>query len=198
MNRLLETIKIQDGAIQNIIYHNQRFNKTRRYFWPDSVTLDLYEHITIPKEFKLGTVRCRVLYKAEIEEIQFFEYQKKTINNLKLVTTNLDYAFKYEDRSEINSLVALNANYDDILMVKNGLITDTSYANIVFKKENEYFTPKNPMLNGTKRQHLLDEDIIIQKSIKATDLGKYSHFAIINAFNDLDLSNFISIKNIKR
>jgi 4-amino-4-deoxychorismate lyase len=196
MGRLLETIKIQDGAIQNIIYHNQRFNRTRRHFWPDSLSIDLYEFINIPNEFKIGTVRCRVLYEAHIDEIQFLPYQKKVINRLKLVATNINYDFKYLDRSEINNLVASNQNYDDILMVKNGLITDTSYANIVFKKENEFFTPKKPLLEGTKRQYLIDEDIIIQKNIKPSDINKYSHFTLINAFNEFDLSSFISVKNI--
>jgi 4-amino-4-deoxychorismate lyase len=196
--RLLETIKIQDGIIQNIIYHNQRFNKTRRHFWPNSKAIDLYEFIKIPEQFKFGTVRCRVLFNEEIEEIQFFEYIFKPINTLKIVSTEINYDFKWENRTEINELVAQNPNFDDILMVKNGFITDTSYANIVLKKDNEFFTPKKPMLNGTKRQHLIDEDIIIEKNIKPSDLKKYSHFAIINTFNDLDLTKFIPIKNIQK
>lgn len=196
--RLLETIFIQDGIIQNIIYHNQRFNKTQRHFWPSSKPIDLYEHILIPVEHKYGSVRCRVLYSAEIEEIQFLKYEPKPINTLKIVETSLDYQHKFEDRSLINKLLAENSNFDDILMVKNGFITDTSYANIVLKKDNEFYTPKKPMLNGTKRQHLIDEDILIEKNIKPSDLIRFSHFAIINAFNDLDLTKFIPIKNIQK
>lgn len=80
--------------------------------------------------------------------------------------------------------------------MKNGFITDTSYANIILKKDNEFFTPKIPMLKGTKRQHLIDEDILIEKNIKPSDLKKYSSFALINSLNDLDLTKFIPIKNI--
>jgi 4-amino-4-deoxychorismate lyase len=196
MKRLLETIKIQDGIIQNIIYHNQRFNRTRRHFWENSISIDLYEYIIIPEEFKSGTVRCRVLYEAEIEEVQFINYVKKPINSLKLVETDLEYSFKWENRNEINKLVEQNKDFDDILMVKNGLITDTSYANIVFKKEDIFFTPKSPLLPGTKRQKFIDELSIIEIDIKPSNLNQYSHFAVINAFNDLEESNLISINNI--
>jgi 4-amino-4-deoxychorismate lyase len=197
MGRLLETIKIQDGIIQNIIYHNQRFNRSRRAFWPDSVPIDLYEHIKIPKEYQLGTIRCRVLYQAEIEVVQFLDYVKQTAQNLKLVETNIDYSYKWEDRAEINNLVADNSIYDDILMVKNGLITDTSYANIVFEKNGNFYTPKTPMLPGTKRQKLLDEKSIIELDISPSEITNFSGFALINAFNDLEKTTLFDIKNIK-
>ncbi len=196
MNRLLETICIENGIPQNIIYHNQRFNKSRRAFWPDAQPIDLLPLLKVPQEIKFGTVKCRVLYNAEIEEIQYMSYIKKSINRLKIVTTDIDYTYKWEDRKAIDEMVEANPYYDDILMVKNGYLTDTSYANIVFKRDNEFFTPQIPLLKGTKRQHLIDEDIIIEKRIKPSDLSKYSHFAIINAFNDLELTNFVPVKNI--
>lgn len=196
INRLLETIFIKDGVPQNIIYHNQRFNRTRKKFWPDNQPVDLAEFIKIPIEHKYGAVRCRILYREEIEDIQFFKYEKKEINRIKVVETKMDYEYKWEDRTAINDLVASQPHYDDILMVKDGFITDTSYANIVLKKDNEFYTPKIPLLNGTKRQHLIDEDILIPRNIKPSDLKKFSHFTLINAFNDLDLTKFLPIKNI--
>jgi 4-amino-4-deoxychorismate lyase len=195
--RLLETICIIDGYPQNIIYHNQRFNQSSRLFWPTKDPIDLFLAIKVPLEFQSGIVRCRVLYRNEIEDIQFFHYQKKSIKNLQLIETNIDYACKYEDRDQINELVKSKGNCDDILMVKNGLITDSSYANIVFKAGNQLFTPKIPMLAGTKRQKLIDEKSIIPIEIGPNDLQKFSHFAIINSFIDLHEDNFHPIQNIK-
>lgn len=195
-SRLLETICIKDGVIQNISYHNQRLNSSRKLLFSNLESIDLLDFIKIPDEFKQGVIRCRVLYQNEIEEIQFLKYNYRKIETLKVVDAQIDYAFKWENRQEINQLVAANPTFDDILMVKDGFITDTSYANIVFKKDNEFFTPKKPLLNGTKRQHLIDEEILIEKNIKPSDLKKYSHFALINAFNDFDLSKFIPINNI--
>ena len=82
-------------------------------------------------------------------------------------------------------------------MIKNGFITDSSYANIVLKADNVVFTPKNPLLNGTKRQKLIDQKEIIPIEIKVEDLVKFSSFAIINAFIDLEDTNFYPIENIK-
>jgi 4-amino-4-deoxychorismate lyase len=196
IERLLETVYVKDGVPQNIIYHNQRFNRTKKRFWPDSQPIDLLEFIKVPVEHKYGAVKCRILYKEEIEEIQYLKYERKEINRIKVVEANFNYDFKWENRSAINELVESQPLYDDILMVKDGYITDTSYANIVLKKDNEFYTPKIPMLNGTKRQHLIDEDILIPRNIKPSDLKKFSHFTLINAFNDLDLTKFLPIKNI--
>ncbi|MES2797089.1 MAG: aminotransferase class IV [Bacteroidota bacterium] len=197
MKRLLETIFINEGIPQNIIYHNQRFNRSRRNFWPGKESIDLYEILKIPFEFQRGLVRCRILYRNEIEEIQFLSYSKKNIESLKLIETDLDYSYKFEDRTEINQLLLQKENCDDILMIKNGYITDTSYANIVLNADNQLFTPKIPLLLGTKRQKLIDQNKMIPIDIKVTDLTKYSHFALINAFIDLHESNFQPISNIK-
>ncbi len=194
--RLLESILIQDGKIQNIAYHNLRLNKARKVFWPNSATLNLADFIEIPSQYAKGKVKCRVLYRADIELVEFVFYSPKKIERLKLVHSDMDYSFKRENRTVINELVAANPNYDDIVIVKNGLITDTSYANIILKKDNEFYTPKSPLLNGTKRQQLIDEEILIEKNIRPADLSKYSHFALINAMNDLNLTHFLPIKNI--
>lgn len=196
MKQLLETIKIWNGVPQNIIYHNQRFNSTRRQFFPDSQAIDLYEHIHVPEEYRVGLIRCRLLYRAEIEALQFVEYIPKTINRLQLVESNLDYSYKWADRSELNDLLLQKGPADDVLIVKNGLITDSSYANIVFKNEQGIFTPHLPLLEGTKRHKLLAEGDIKSTAITPKNLSEYHQFSLINAFMDLDEAKFLPIKNI--
>jgi 4-amino-4-deoxychorismate lyase len=196
MKRLLETICIIDGQPQNIIYHNQRFNQASRHFWNKNEAIDLYEKIKVPTEMTTGAIRCRILYKNEIEEIQYIPYQYKQIKSLQLINTDLDYSYKFEDRTAINNLYKQKNNADDILMVKNGLITDTSYANIVFKAGNKLFTPSQPMLHGTKRAKLMYQKIIQPMLISISDLQNFSHFCIINSFLNLDDANFQSVKNI--
>ena len=73
----------------------------------------------------------------------------------------------------------------------------TSYTNIVFKANNQLFTPKMPLLFGTKRQKLIDQNEIIPIDIQVTDLTRYSHFALINAFIDLHEYDFQPISKIK-
>ena len=52
----------------------------------------------------------------------------------------MEYNYKWEDRSQLDALYAKRENVDDILIVKNGLITDTLYANIAFEKSGQWFT----------------------------------------------------------
>ena len=75
--------------------------------------------------------------------------------------------------------------------MKNGLITDTSYANIVFWDGQNWLTPSTPLLAGTKRARLLHESKIKEAEIRVDDLIKYEKARIINALNDLDDSQDI-------
>lgn len=52
---------------------------------------------------------------------------------LKLVDGNyIDYLYKYVDWLVIDMLFVEWGNCDDILMVKNGLIIDIFYVNVIF------------------------------------------------------------------
>ena len=79
--RLLESILIQDGKIQNIAYHNLRLNQARKVFWPNSPIINLVDFIEIPSQFAKGKVKCRVLYKADIELVEFVFYNPKKKKN---------------------------------------------------------------------------------------------------------------------
>ena len=66
----------------------------------------------------------------------------------------------------MNSLFQIRQDKDDILIVKNGLLTDTSIANIALYDGNDWYTPLHPLLKGTKRAELLDKGVLKEKEIK--------------------------------
>ena len=87
---------------------------------------------------------------------------------------------------------------DDILIVKNSLITDTSYTNVVFEDSNEkLYTPTSTLLPGTKRKQLLDAGIIHEKKIHVNDIKLYKGVYLINAMIDIEDNLFIDIDCIK-
>ena len=45
MYQFIETIRIENGAIHNLVYHNKRLNRTRNWFWKNCTTLDLTDYI---------------------------------------------------------------------------------------------------------------------------------------------------------
>lgn len=153
-----------------------------------SVHYDLASLIKAPDN-KL--YRCRVIYDAESCTIEYIPYQKRTIRKLQLVQADeLDYALKYADRRSLDALFMQKGDADDILIVKNSLVTDTSIANIAFFDGRRWLTPLHPLLKGTTRARLLDEKKIFEREIHLDDIDKFSHFALLNA-----MIGFEEIKN---
>lgn len=74
---------------------------------------------------------------------------------------------------------------EELIIVKNGIITDTSYANLVFYNGKEWHTPSRPLLQGTKRQKLIDEGKIKEREIRVHDLKKFTKCSLINAMLDI-------------
>lgn len=185
MSLLLETICIADGAVQNIELHNARFNRTRSELFGENHVINLANYIR-PTEMYVR-IKCRVIYNKDIVEIKYEEYIRRDIRTLKLIDANdIDYSYKYHDRSCFDKLLELKSECDDILIVKNGLITDTSFSNVALKKGEEWHTPAKPLLAGVQRQKLINQGKIIPKDIAPSDLPNYSHIRLINAMIDME------------
>lgn len=170
----LETIKIINGIPQHLEFHNQRLNSTRQ----QSNIIDLKQFIVPPSSN--GIYKCRVIYSNTIEEIQYSSYTNRQFKTFETVIANdIDYKFKYLNRDALNQLQSQTA--DDILIIKNGFVTDTSIANVAFYDENKWITPTTPLLEGTTRARLLKEKKIIAAPITLEDINKYSKMALMNA-----------------
>ena len=175
---LLETIKCSEGKILNLAYHQARCDKSRQALLQSTTSLDLASFIQPPQK---GLYRCRVLYAQNILSIEYIPYTEKSIQTLKIVSSTLKYDLKYANRDDLNQLVKQHAKYDDILLEKNGLLTDTSIANIAFYAEGKWYTPTAPLLRGTMREKLLDDGFLHTKDIKKEDLNQYTQVALMNA-----------------
>ncbi len=194
---LLETIKCKDGKLFNTEFHQTRFEKAQKEYFGISPKTKLTEEIIIPEFAKNGLFRCRVTYSEQIEMIEFFPYQFRKINSLKLVEDNtIDYRYKYTDREKLNRLFEKRGNCDDIIIVKNGCITDSFVANLVFFDGEKWITPNTPLLPGTQRAKLLQEEMIFENRITNQDLYKYKKVGLINALNNFEEMQIVSCENI--
>lgn len=186
-NNLLETIKAIDGEIQHLSYHQSRYENSLRTL-NKTIKYDLKEFITPPKE---GVYRCRVIYNENDINVTYHPYAFNEINSLKLLTDDtIDYPLKYENRTELDRLFDLRGECDDILIVKNSLLTDTSKANIALFDGSKWYTPKNPLLQGTSRARHLDQGRILERTLHVDDLSSFSEVAVLNAMVD-----FYIVKN---
>lgn len=180
MYLFIETIRIENGMIHNLAYHNERLNQTRTLFWKNCVPLNLTDYIQPTPNGEV--IKCRVVYGKEIKEITYTPYSIRRIDTLRVVCSNeIDYTYKSIDREQLNRLYALREGADDILIVRNKLLTDTSIANIALYNGSEWHTPRTPLLKGTQRAFLLDRQIIKEEEITLEQLFTYSRITLFNA-----------------
>lgn len=183
---LIESVKIDDGTIINPSYHSNRMNTSRRDLFGISDNLDVRDIISVPATCMCGIYKCRVVYSDRIIEVKFEKYSRRNIHSLKLVYDDaIDYSYKYEDKKCLLSLRECRGQCDDILIIKNNRITDTSYSNIVFFDGQKWITPASPLLKGTKRAHLLATGLISEDEITISDIRLFRDAALINAMLEL-------------
>jgi 4-amino-4-deoxychorismate lyase len=193
---LLETMKVQNQRLQNIEAHNLRAANSRRMLFGVEDMLDLRDFITLLDGLDDGIYKCRIVYAQTVQQVELLPYIPKRIQTLRLILNDaIQYEHKYLERSYFDKLLQ-SANADDILIVQHGLITDSSFANVVFYDGKNWVTPAQPLLFGTKRQILLERGVIQEREIACTELNRFTHAALINAMLDIGDIPFISTENI--
>ena len=182
MCRFIETLRIENSKIWNIDLHSSRLNRTRKKFFSSEDYINLKNFIKIPPHHSDGIIKCRIVYSQDIESIEYLPYTLKTIRKVKLANCNdIDYSYKNLDRSAINRLSDLKKDCDDILIIKNNLVTDLSFANAVFSDGSSFYTPSTPLLKGVMREKLISENRIKEIRITADDIKSFENLFMINA-----------------
>lgn len=197
MCQLVETIKCNNGKLENLRYHQARFNLARKEYFGENFEINLAEEIKVPAACRSGLFRCRVVYTSEIEKIEFHAHEYRKVESLKLMEDNsINYPLKFTDRKKLNELFEKRGDCDDILIVKNGFITDSFIANVVFFDGREWWTPNTPLLHGTRRAHLIEEGKIKVCRITPNDLPRFEKAGLINAMQGLNEMPMVNIKSI--
>ena len=193
----VEVVKVKDGVFIDPQPHIERILRTTLHFFSKPLTLQLTDDL-VPVDLRKGIVKCRIVYNKEIISIDFEPYKIRNIQHLAIVEDDtIEYRYKYLNRNAINDLLKYRKDCDDILIVKNSLVTDTSYTNVVFKDPHgKLYTPTSTLLTGTKRQRLLGADIIHEREILVSDISSYVGVYLINAMIDIEDNLFIDIHSI--
>lgn len=196
MSRFIESIRIEDCKTLLLDFHQKRVNDTFSNFGlNDSINLaKIFKKLDLDEE---GFFKLRLVYDLNKNySNQLIPYALPEVDSFALVEANqLDYSFKFEDRKELDRL-KIQSKAEEIIIVKNHHITDTSISNLVFLKNKIWYTPDTFLLNGVMRQHLLSTKKIKETSITLSNLTDFSHFRMINAMNTLEDSFIYPIEKI--
>lgn len=186
MSRFIESIKVENQKAFLLDYHQKRVNETFQQFGsPNPIQIEkIFAGLEHDED---GLFKLRIVYGLDRSfKTQMIPYAIPEIENFALVEHHtLEYSFKFEDRKEFEKMKA-KARAEEIIIVKNNEITDTSFSNLIFKKGKEWYTPSSFLLNGVQRQYLLNKNKIREMPINLQNISQFSHFQIINALNDFD------------
>jgi len=191
----IEAIEWLDGKAQRIDYHQRRVDEAFQCLFPSELPFSLAEEL---ERFRTGTFfpekgryKLRLQYDNQLRTVEFVEYHQRRVESLKLI--EIDYAtttFKSSDRQTIDAAFTQRGSCDDVLLVRDGLLTDTSYANIAFFDGQKWISPRIPLLYGTRRAYLLDHQDIEIADIRVEELAHFQRIRLFNAlidFGDIDL-----------
>jgi len=182
MCRFVESIKLKDGVFCRLKFHQQRVNKAFDALFPEEEPIRVFERLNeyaIPGE---GTYKCRIVYDSDVLSVEFAPYIRREIRTLKLVETEMESSlFKSEDRAEFNAAFAQRGDCDDVLPVRNGMLTDSSYSNIALFDGKDWFTPRLPLIYGVNRTELLEAGKLVEKDIPVDNLKDFRQIALFNA-----------------
>lgn len=186
MCRFIESLKIKDGLIENIDFHDIRVKETSEFFLKKQISIyNFLDKIDIKKAAQ-GIYKLRIVYDNELVEYSIDKYEKKIISSLKIVESDrYFYKYKFENRTDFSKLLDSKGSCSDILITVNGYLTDASFSNIALKKNNIWFTPDTFLLNGTKRQLLINQGIIKEETVKIYDISQYEEISLINSMLEL-------------
>lgn len=196
MFRFFESILLKDGQMPLINFHAERLNVTMEVHFEEFAKIDLSKIIIIPCDCKSGIYKVKVTYGRFIESIEFQEYELKPHRKVKIIEdNNIDYRYKSVERTSLNSFLIENPDFDDVIFIKNGLLTDASYSNIALFDGKNWFTPESCLLEGVKRRSLLESGKIKKKEIRVNDLHDFSKIAFINAMRDFEMTYNFQTEN---
>lgn len=186
MSRFIESIKVEDQKIFLTELHQKRMNDTFSNFGKEC-KIDIYSLFVNLEHDEDGLYKFRIEYDLDNNfKTQIIPYAISEHDDFELVIDNeIDYNYKSAERTQFQKLKN-DISADEIIIVKENQITDTSYSNLLFLKDKTWFTPKSYLLNGVMRQSLLASKKIKETEINLNDIKEFSHFQLINALNDFD------------
>lgn len=184
---LFETIRCEDGIIAHLPYHQKRLDASLKCL--GSNTHFVLNELIVPPFH--GLYRCRFVYDATDYRIEFHPYTPRVFSSLRLVYDDtIHYPLKYTHRDPLNQLFERRGECDDVLIVKNGLLKDTSIANVALFIEGQWLTPQTPLLYGTTRARLLDDGFLKPAVLTPDTLQEAQKVAVMNA-----MVGFVEIEN---
>jgi 4-amino-4-deoxychorismate lyase len=182
--KFIETGRVENGSIFHLNFHLERIKRTLFYHSPTPVE----DWGRVKKRFReiggevpgRGIWRFRVTYGRAVEKVEFFPITPRKFRKFVVVELDIDYPFKFADRRELEELKMEFPCGDEVIVVKNGVVTDTTISNLAFWDGEKWQTPATPLLEGTTLTRLTQKGILHPTSIYPEELHTFPAIALLN------------------
>lgn len=185
MCRLIESICLFEGKFLNLPVHERRYAASFEACFgvlPETTLSNYLSACNFPPK---GWYKCRLQYDQNTLSAEFVPYARPTIQCVSIMDAEtITYPHKYVSRPQLDELFYQKGCADEIIMIKNGLVTDAYYYNLIFEKNSSWYTPTTPLLKGTMRQLYLDNRKLIPVDIERKDIINFDLIHFINAMNE--------------
>lgn len=194
---LFESVCVRQGHALRPEAHRARFARSYQIRYGQPPPFDLFEGIE-PEPGLTGVHKLRICYGRKGRRWEFIPYTPRQVNSLRIVSDALiQYPHKTTDRRGLSRLYRMKGDCDDVLIAREGRVTDTSYSNIAFLLRGRWFTPDPPLLAGTHRAVLLEEGSIEACPIRVSEVPEFEGFQLINAMMEFRPDFHIPITQIR-
>ncbi|NBB88800.1 MAG: hypothetical protein GVX96_03295, partial [Bacteroidetes bacterium] len=127
----LESVGVYDGLAPLLPYHQDRVDRSFAAFYPGQKPIELLR-LWDRTEFPPGKFKWRIEYNDQAMESEICAFPKRKIEYLQIVEDNtIEYPYKFTDRDRLDPLYEQKTDAaDEILIFRNGLLTDAYYYNV--------------------------------------------------------------------
>ena len=178
---LFESIRLADGRMELLPYHQARVDRARRATFGKVPALKLAHYLERVELPAGGLHKVRVAYDVNDISHTVTPYAVRPVASIRLVNADhVRYRHKFADRRAIEGCFNQRGECDDVLMVQRGHVTDCSYANVALYDGTHWYTPAWPLLPGTRRAALIELGVLRPSLIRVRDLGNFQKIRLIN------------------
>ena len=187
MTRLIESIRIYNGSAELLARHQQRVESAYLHIFDSKSPLALDKIIARNPPPISGLYKLRVEYDEKTFEMEYIPYSTPQFHSYRLaiIPSDFDYRFKYADRALFDLITRETEPGMLPILVRDGMITDSTFTNLVFRKGDTLFTPITPLLKGVQISKLIDDGSVKPSIIAQADIKLYDEIIPTNAMNPL-------------
>lgn len=181
---LFESICFQENQFPLLNYHLERMHRTCRLLFSSPFQKEKELLATLQGIHSNAKMKVRVEYDEKHFKVSSSIYHPKNILAVSLILKeDIIYPYKTTNR---DVFLHYQQEHKEVVFVKNGCLTETTFSNIALWNGKEWHTPAFPLLLGTRRQYLLDHHKIMEREINPSELNGYHTLSFINGMLDLE------------